>query len=161
MRSPTPADFDSFRRACARFATGVAVATVSGSGGVPHGMTVNSFTSVSAIPLLVLVCIDAACNLLPIFLSAGRYGINVLSEHQQDLSDRFAWRGHDRFDQVDWFPGKTGVPLLRGALAHLECEIRSTHREGDHTLLIAEVLFTSIGSGRPLLYFESTYGRLS
>lgn len=160
MPSPTSVDFDSFRRSCARFATGIAVATLTDAAGAPHGMTVNSFTSVSAKPPLVLICVDFDCNLLPLFRASGHYGINILSEHQQDLSDRFAVRGHDRFDQVDWYPGTTGVPLLNGALAQLECAIRGITDAGDHAILIAEVIHTSASSGRPLLYFESTYRRL-
>ncbi|MEZ5352068.1 MAG: flavin reductase family protein [Bryobacteraceae bacterium] len=161
MQSPASVDFDSFRRACARFATGITVATLTDPSGAPHGMTINSFTSVSASPPLVLICVDFDCNLLPLFRSSAHYGVNILSEHQQDLSDRFACRGHDRFDQVDWFPGAaTGVPLLRGALAHLECAIQTITDAGDHAILIAEVLHITASSGRPLLYFESTYRRL-
>ncbi|MEZ5398352.1 MAG: flavin reductase family protein [Bryobacteraceae bacterium] len=160
-RTPPPlADFDAFRRACGRFATGIAIATIADASGAPQGMTVNSFTSVSADPALVLICVDFGCNLLPAFQTASHYGINVLSERQQDLSDRFACRGHDRFDGVDWYAGETGVPLLRGSLAHLECGVKQVVDAGDHSILLGQVHYAHVFSGRPLLYFESAYRRL-
>jgi flavin reductase (DIM6/NTAB) family NADH-FMN oxidoreductase RutF len=153
-------DSNLFRRACAQFATGVAIASALDQHGLPHGMTINSFTSVSMDPPLVLICVDKTSNLLSIFEHCGHYGLSFLGHHQQALSHRFAQRGQDRFDGTPWMPGAHGVPLIPDALAHLECRITSTVTAGDHTVLIAEVISADIQSGRPLLYFESGYRRL-
>jgi flavin reductase (DIM6/NTAB) family NADH-FMN oxidoreductase RutF len=150
-----------FRRCCAKFATGVTIATVLDASGVPHGLTVNSFTSVSLAPPLVLICIDYSSNVLPLFRGARHYGINVLAADQQELSTRFATRGQDRFDGVDWTPGRTGVPLIPGVLAQIECAVRNVIEAGDHAVFLAEVVRVEHQPGRPLLYFDSGYGRLA
>ena len=149
-----------FRRACAKFATGVAVATASGEDSTPHGMTVNSFTSVSLDPPLVLMCVDHSSNLFELFRRCSHYGINVLNAHQEELSNRFAQRGFDRFDGVEWHRGRTGVPLLGGAIAQFECEVRHRVEAGDHTILIAEALYAEWHQGTPVIYFDSGYRRI-
>jgi flavin reductase (DIM6/NTAB) family NADH-FMN oxidoreductase RutF len=131
-------DSIAFRHACGRFATGITIVTVIGPDGVPHGMTVNSFTSVSLDPPLILVCIDRKATILPKLKAAKYIGVNVLEEGQQDLSSQFARRGMDRFESVPWSAGELGVPILDGALAHFECEIVSEVDGGDHLILIAE-----------------------
>ena len=152
-----------FRSVCTRFATGVAVLSVLDPDGDPHGLTVNSFTSVSAEPPLVLVCVDSASGLLPHFQHSSNYGLSFLNEHQQDLSIRFASVPECRFDGVDWRPGEiTGAPLLGGALGWMECWIRERIPAGDHHILLAEAANwrADDGSGRPLLYFNSAYTKL-
>jgi flavin reductase ActVB len=153
-------DSNLFRRACAQFATGVAIASVLDPQGLPHGMTINSFTSVSMEPPLVLICIDRTCNLLAVFERAEYYGLSFLGQDQQPLSARFAQRGQDRFDGTPWVAGSTGVPLIPDALAHLQCRVTDTVPAGDHVVLIAEVISADIHSGTPLLFYESGYRRL-
>ncbi|MCL6507227.1 MAG: flavin reductase family protein [Bryobacteraceae bacterium] len=154
-------DRDSFRRACAKFATGVAIATVRGADGAPHGLTVNSFTSVSLSPPLVLICVDHSSAVLLHFRAATAFGINVLRDSQRELSLRFARKGHDRFDGVPWSAGKTGAPLIEGVLASLECVVEQTVDAGDHTIFIGKVVAAAAHAGRPLVYYESGYHRLS
>src|SRR5271157_4807342 len=89
---------EEFRRACARYATGVTVTTVEGRDGTPEGLTVNSFTSVSLEPPLVLVCIDKSASAHPHFMAARGFAINVLAEDQIDLSQHFATSAGDRFE---------------------------------------------------------------
>ena len=153
-------DSNLFRRACAQFATGVAVASAVDEHRQPHGLTINSFTSVSLDPPMVLICIDRTSSLLAIFEQAGRYGLSFLGEPQHSLSTRFAQRGQDRFDGVQWICGASGVPLIPGALAHLECKIARSVSAGDHDILIAEVVSADIQTGSPLLYYGSAYRRL-
>lgn len=153
-------DPESFRRACAKFATGITVATVSDESGIPFGMTANSFTSVSLQPPLILFCIDYRCTLLPAFRRSQSFGINILREEQQDLSVRFASACGDRFEGVEWYRGKDGVPLLKHALANLACSSRQVIEAGDHTVLVAEVQWAEWREGRPLLYFDSRYQHL-
>jgi flavin reductase (DIM6/NTAB) family NADH-FMN oxidoreductase RutF len=150
-------DADKFRKTCARFATGIAVATISGTDGQPFGITVNSFTSVSCAPPLVLVCVDYRSSILPHFRNTAFYGINVLGEDQKDLSVRFSQAELDRFETVAWRNGETGVPLLDGVLAQMECRVTQTVEAGDHAIFIGEVVGARCRDGRPLLYFASSY----
>jgi flavin reductase (DIM6/NTAB) family NADH-FMN oxidoreductase RutF len=160
MQAATAVDPDLFRKACGRFATGIAIATVSGSDGTPFGLTVNSFTSVSCCPPLVLICVDYRCSLLPAFRSSNWYGINILEDCQQELSVRFSQRQPDRFEGLDWYRSPAGVPLFRSALASLECCVTQTVEAGDHAILIAEVTRAEWRDGEPLLYFGSAYRAL-
>jgi flavin reductase (DIM6/NTAB) family NADH-FMN oxidoreductase RutF len=161
MKLP-PVDKDQFRRACSKFATGITVASVIGIDGAPHGLTVNSFTSVSLTPPLVLFCIDVGSGVLRHFRPARFFGINVLEEHQRPVSSHFARKGHDRFTGVTWVPGKTGVPLLPGALATLECRTVRRFAVGDHLVVIGQaVAVTAAHGGKPLLYFASGYHEIS
>jgi flavin reductase (DIM6/NTAB) family NADH-FMN oxidoreductase RutF len=148
---------DLFRKSCGRFATGIAVATVSGTDGKPYGLTVNSFTSVSCCPPLVLICVDYRCNILPQFRSSSHYGVNVLTENQRALSVRFARRDLDRFDGIDWRLGQLGVPVLTGCLAVMECSVSQVVEAGDHAIFIGEVEHTEFRDGKPLLYYASAY----
>ena len=147
----------AFLEACSRFATGVAIATVLSSDGTPHGLTVSSFTSVSLQPRLVLVCVDFHCSAHPHFRANDHFAVNVLHESQEGLSIRFSEREEGRFQDVDWYSETTGAPLLRGALAILECRIRETVDAGDHAILIGEVVRAESRTGKPLLYFNRAY----
>lgn len=161
-RPEPPPEFaaEQFRLACAQFATGIAIASTLDDAGQPHGMTVNSFTSVSMHPPQVLICVDITAGLLPIITKRGGFGLSFLAEHQQDLSSRFARRGQNRFESTPWIAGQSGVPLIPGALAHMECRIDQTIHTGDHAILISRVIAADISSGRPLLYFERGYRKL-
>lgn len=156
----TTQSFDTFRRACSRFATGVAVAAVRDAGGVPHGLTVNSFTSVSLDPPLVLICIDNEASVISCFRDGTHFAINILSEGQRELSIRFATKGMDRFDGVAWTPGVGGAPLIPEALAHFECRKITTVEAGDHAIFIGRVEEMGVREGRPLLYYASDYAML-
>ena len=150
----------AFLRACAQFSTGVAIATVLDAAGAPHGMTINSFTSVSLSPPLVLVCIDHKARILDHFLTCEFFAINILRENQQTLSERFARPGEDRFGAVEWYPGETGMPLIPDALATLECAVFQRTPAGDHTILLGEVVSAVRHDGRPLVFFSSSYQSL-
>ncbi len=150
-------DETAFRRACARFATGITIASVLDASGSPHGLTVNSFTSISLRPPLVLISIDYTSNVLPYFRASTYYGISVLAERHHELSTRFAQKGMDRFNGIESVRGETGVPLVPGALAHFECATRQVIEAGDHAIFLAEVVRIECRDGDPLLYFNSAY----
>jgi flavin reductase (DIM6/NTAB) family NADH-FMN oxidoreductase RutF len=154
-------DKQAFCRTCGKFATGITVATVLDRKGGPHGMTANSFTSVSLTPPVVLICIDHRARILEHFRHAEYFGINVLEEHQRTLSVHFARSHTDRFDGVEWFPGNTGVPLLPGVLSTIECGVRQLLEMGDHTVIFGEVLHAACADGKPLVYFGSRYRKLT
>ncbi len=149
-----------YRRTCAQFATGVTVVTTLDSHGRPHGMTLNSFASVSLDPPLVLVSIDLRNAILGHFLSSPWFAVNILAEQQEDLSRRFSSPSENRFLDVDWRAGVSGVPLLDGVLAQLECSVIRTFESGDHAVLIGEVRGARHGEGKPLVFFDSGYRSL-
>ena len=151
---------DLFRKTCARFATGIAIATVAGLDQLPYGLTVNSFTSVSCCPPLVLICVDYRSNILPQFRSSSHFGINVLADDQRDLSVRFSQRESDRFIGLAWRFGETGVPLLEGCLATMECSVSQVVESGDHAIFIGEVAAADFREGNPLVYYASGYRHL-
>jgi len=149
-----------FRKACARYATGIAVATLQGPDGAPEGLTVNSFTSVSLDPPLILVCIAKTATSYPSFQVAKGFVINVLREDQIDLSQHFASSKSDRFEGIAWRSGAHGAPLLDGVLAALECAVHSSFDAGDHTVFVGQVERAESHEGVPLLYFASAYRKL-
>jgi flavin reductase (DIM6/NTAB) family NADH-FMN oxidoreductase RutF len=152
---------DEFRRVCGRFATGVAIASAVGPDGVPHGLTISSFTSVSLQPPLILICLGHAVTNIAEFRQATHFGISILGEARRSLSDRFAQKGHDRFDGVEWFSGETGVPLIAGALGTMECSTYQRIPCGDHDIFVGEVVRASVTEGKPLIYFGSGYRGLT
>ena len=151
---------EEFRRACGRFATGVTIASVLDAAGTPHGLTVNSFTSVSLEPTLVLICLGHDVSIIHHFRNAIYFGISVLADDQQALSERFARKGEDRFERVEWHPGVTGVPLLSGSLARIECSIHRRVEMGDHDIFVGEMAHADVVEGAPLIHFAGNYHRL-
>ena len=153
-------DSHSFRRACSKFATGVTIAAVIAPDGKPHGLTVNSFASVSLAPQLVSICIDYKAKDLEFFRQSASFGISILGEQQQQISNRFAARGANRFHHIAWHAGKSGAPLIDGALATFDCEVDRIVEAGDHAIFIGKVKALTAEEGRPLLYFASGYQTL-
>jgi flavin reductase (DIM6/NTAB) family NADH-FMN oxidoreductase RutF len=151
---------EEFRHACGRFATGVTIATVMDSEGVPHGLTVSSFTSVSLAPPLVSICLGHAVSLIELFRASNHFGINILTEGQRPLSDHFARKGHDRFEGVSWTPGETGVPLIYDVLAAIECQVEQRIPVGDHDIFVGRMVAMRVTEGAPLLHFASGYRKL-
>jgi flavin reductase (DIM6/NTAB) family NADH-FMN oxidoreductase RutF len=151
----------ALRGVLGRFATGVTVVSTLDSDGEPCGLTVNSFTSVSLEPPLVLVCIDHRADNHAHLLGHGWFGISVLSESQEALSRRFASRERRKFDGLDQIRGHSGVPLLVGALAHLECRLVEAFEAGDHTILLGRVERLTQFGGRPLLFYGGAYHRIA
>jgi flavin reductase (DIM6/NTAB) family NADH-FMN oxidoreductase RutF len=150
-----------FRIACGHFATGVAVLTAVSADGAPHGLTINSFVSLSLEPALVMAAIAHSSAQLPVFDTASSFAVNILTEQQQQLSALFARVTDNRFRETAWTPGKSGSPILAGALAVIECRVVRRFDEGDHRILIGEAVEAQVGEGKPLLYFRSGYGSIA
>jgi flavin reductase (DIM6/NTAB) family NADH-FMN oxidoreductase RutF len=153
-----------FRKAMGSFATGVTVITVDHEGEV-HGMTANAFTSVSLDPLLVLVCVDHRARTHAHLHAKKRFGVNVLAENQQVISEYYArpvaTHEHAEEEAGARFDRTTlGTPVLHGALAYLECRLHSVQDAGDHTIFIAEVEDVVVRVGDPLLYFRGDYRKI-
>jgi flavin reductase (DIM6/NTAB) family NADH-FMN oxidoreductase RutF len=152
-----PADF---RRALAQFASGVTAVTTRDAEGKPLGLTVTAFSSVSLDPPLVLICVDERSETHAAFRHSRAFGVSVLSEDQEDVSRQFAWGGPQKFEKTALAEGVTGMPLVSGALAHLECRLVAAHAAGDHTIYVGEIVALSARPGRPLLYHQGRYRRL-
>ena len=157
-----PIDQDAFKEALRGWASGVTVVT-SRAGDKVHGMTVSAFSSVSADPPLVLVCANRASKTHGVIEEGGVFAVNILAEHQQDVSNVFASSKHEdsRLERVRWREGETGAPLIDEALASFECEVRSAHHEGSHTIYIGRVEAVHTTDAAPLLYYKGGYRSLS
>jgi 3-hydroxy-9,10-secoandrosta-1,3,5(10)-triene-9,17-dione monooxygenase reductase component len=158
-------DSESFRDVMGRFATGVSVITTLDAAGAPAGITVSAMSSVSLEPPLVMVALARKRFITPIVDATGRFAVNVLRHDQQALADCFAHApvspGREEFCGADWHAGPTGLPLLDGILASLECTVIQTFAVGDHELFIGRVDSLGVdGAGDPLLYFRRQYLRV-
>lgn len=156
-----PIDPASFRQALAQFSSGVTVVTTRSADGRPLGLTVTAFCSVSLEPPLVLVSVDARSEANAGLRASGLFAVSVLAEGQADVSRQFARAGPEKFARVALETGENGLPLVTGALAHLECAVRSTHAEGDHLLYVGEIGRAVVRPGRPLVYHRGGYRHLA
>jgi flavin reductase (DIM6/NTAB) family NADH-FMN oxidoreductase RutF len=151
-----------FREVVGRFPTGVTVVSAH-AGGRHHGMTANSFTSVSLDPVLVLVCVERDARLHDLVLAAGEWGVSVLAADQEGVSRLFAERGRSSADALrsvrHRYGELTGAVLLDGALATFECRTVAVHGGGDHIVLLGEVLGMGLPrpEAGPLVYYRGGY----
>jgi 3-hydroxy-9,10-secoandrosta-1,3,5(10)-triene-9,17-dione monooxygenase reductase component len=175
---------EHFRKVMGHFVTGVTVVTTfeehppqashagrngmraSAVAGRPKGITVNALTSVSLEPPLVMIALDRRRRFTPTLHAAGRFAVNVLGEGQQALSDCFAGADvtpdREAFCGAAWTPGETGVPLLDGAIATLECTTTDIVAAGDHDIFIGRVdaMANEEHHAMPLLYYRRRYLRI-
>ena len=155
-------DTRAFRQALGCYPTGVAVVTASIPGGEHTGITVNSFTSVSLDPPLVLWCIDRKSNRFDAFIHAKHYTISLLGTAHETVSARLAKQGAHSLDGIDLLDTELGPPALADALALFECEAEAVHQGGDHAILVGRVLrFARREAGEPLVYYKGKYGALA
>jgi flavin reductase (DIM6/NTAB) family NADH-FMN oxidoreductase RutF len=152
----------AFRQAMSSFPTGVTVVTVATGDGSMYGVTVNSFSSVSLDPMLVLVCLNENSRGIGLIERAEAFAVNVLSAGQRDVARWFASRhrpdGSMMFDGVPFEPGVTGCPLLAGAAASFECRLGQSHRAGDHLIVLGEVVaLVHRPELEPLIFHDGTY----
>jgi len=163
--APTSPTTSEFRLALGQFATGVTVVTAERRPGQVHGMTANSFTSVSLDPLLILICVSHVAQLLPLVRRQKRFGVNILKDHQRAISEYFARTEENAETEkrlgVRYRWTQTGIPLLEGALAHLACKVVASHAAGDHTIFVAEVESVEVYDGEPLLYLRGNYRQVA
>jgi flavin reductase (DIM6/NTAB) family NADH-FMN oxidoreductase RutF len=151
----------TLRDALGCFATGVTVVTCVDLVGTPAGLTVNSFTSVSLEPPLLLVCVHKLAASAEALIGASHFAINVLQTGQQPASMRFSTRDEDRFGVTPWSRGEAGAPILKESLGVFACERFAVYDGGDHHLLVGQVVKASFDGGLdPLLYFRGRYRRL-
>ncbi len=148
------------RRIMGFFATGVTVVTTV-AGGEFRGMTANAVTSLSLDPPLVMVAVDKGAQ-MHVHLTESRYfALNILSEEQEAVSGQFARPGPKDFSNVATMTFATGAPVLTDALGHVECLLADVLRAGDHDIFVGEIVAGDAGSGRPLLFYQGKYRRMS
>ncbi len=148
---------DRLRYVLGHFATGVTLVTAHGADG-PVGMAVNSFTSVSLDPPLVLFCPARTSSTWPAIRDAGRFCINVMGSEHAEFTRRFCQRPADRFADIGWADRPSG-PALDSAVAWIECEVREEHEAGDHTIVVAHVSGIDVADEvDPLVFFRGSYG---
>lgn len=156
-------DFDirAYREALGSFPTGVAVVTAVGAGS--HvGITVNSFTSVSLDPPLVLWCMDRKSGRHDVFAAAPAFTVNILGTAHKAVSARLAKPGEHSLDGIAQIPTELGPPALADSLAVFECLREQTLEAGDHTILLGRVLrFSRHSRSAPLVYYSGKYSALA
>jgi flavin reductase (DIM6/NTAB) family NADH-FMN oxidoreductase RutF len=166
-RSLAAKNFDcrAFRDTLGCFATGVTVITAltpnGEKNGVPVGLTISSFNSVSLDPPLILWSLSADSPILEAFRGATHYAINVLAAEQQEISDNFAARTGDRFAGVSTHIGAHGLPLIDGCCAYFECANEAQYPGGDHLIFVGRVEHFVQGEPvSPLIFHGGRYREL-
>ena len=149
---------DLFRRVMGSFASGVTIVTTLDDDGQPRGFTASGMSSLSLDPRLLLVCVSTTSTTLAAIQARGAFVVNILTEAQRDLAQRFAARLEGKFAGIAWRPGTTGTPVLNDALAHAECRVYRIYEGGDHIIILGEVVAAAAGDAVPLLYFRGRYG---
>ncbi|WP_225829260.1 flavin reductase family protein [Streptomyces naphthomycinicus] len=156
-----------FKEVMSHWASGVTVVTTAGPTGRPHGFTASSFTVVSLDPPTVLVCLDRTADCAPAFAGAPWLAVHILGDGQREVAGRFARKGTDKFAGLVTVPGRSGTPLLPGAVATLECRTVRRLPVGDHIVLFAEVREARTATAEdgpatdpPLLYHRRAFHAL-
>lgn len=155
----TAVPHEVFRDVIGRFASGVTVITTTADG-VDFGTTASAVSSLSLEPPMLLICLNRTSDTQGAVVKAGVFGVNILAEDQGEIAYRFAKKGPHKFEGLALLRGRTGVPLVEHALAHLECEVEETVTAGTHTVFLARVQQAAGGEGAPLTYFRGRFGRL-
>jgi len=159
--SRIPAEY--LRHAMRQWTTGVTIVTTQ-LGEQRHGMTVNSFTSLSLEPPLVTVTLAIGTRTQMMVEQSGLFGVTILNENQGEISDRFAGRipeGADRFAGLETFQIHSGVPFIQGGLAYLDCKVVFSYAMQSSKMYIGEVVAIHPGQeGQPLIYHNRLYHRL-
>lgn len=149
------------RDALGKFATGVCIVTAISKQGEAIGMTINSFSSVSLEPPLVLWSIQYTSECFETFNAAEKFAVNILAIEQEELSNAYARKGGHGLVESHYRVGKTGSPILRDVLASFECRQWARYPGGDHLIIVGEVLELVVRpSGRPLLFHTGKYGQI-
>ena len=159
-----PLDGQQLRQVMRRWATGVTVVTTLADGQT-HGITVNSFTSLSLEPTLCLICIDKRARAHEAIRSAGGFVVNLLAAGQEDLSNRFAGRRPDLadpFDGLTMAAAPSGAPVFADVLGYLECSLHAELPGGDHTIYVGRVEHAQATADDrpPLVFFGGRYRAL-
>ncbi len=158
--SPRVLEARHFRDVLGSFTTGVVVVTTVGDDGRPIGLTVNSFNSVSLDPPLILWSLALKSPSLRAFRTHEYFAINILAEDQEPLCRQFAKPAADKFSDIQFDTGLTGVPVLHSTAAHLECRTYARYPGGDHEIYVGEVKAVQDHGASPLVFYRGAVRRL-
>jgi flavin reductase (DIM6/NTAB) family NADH-FMN oxidoreductase RutF len=150
-----------FRSVLGRFATGVTIMTAASTEGLRAGVTASSFNTLSLDPPLVLWSLALTAPSLTVFRAAARFVVNILAEDQVAIAMQFARPSDDKFRGVDTRLGLGGVPLICGAIAHLECVVERRVPGGDHELYIGEIVRVEADERQPLIFSKGKFGQFA
>jgi flavin reductase (DIM6/NTAB) family NADH-FMN oxidoreductase RutF len=152
----TSVDAAALRRTMASFATGVSVITTEQDGEL-HGMTLNSLTSVSLEPPLLLVCLVRDARTAVAAQARGAFVVNILRERQHGIATHFAKRGDNRVAGGELVTDGAGIPYIQNALALLHCDVDAVHDGGDHVIIVGRIRECTANDGTPLVFFRGSY----
>ena len=147
---------DNFKKTLSKFATGITVVATNKKS-ILYGKTINSFSSLSLSPPLVLFSLDIKSSKLNIFKNSNTVSINVLSGNQKNISNNFAQKNPD-WNNIEYETLKNGNPIIKKCVSNLDCEIINKIKKGDHIIFICRVINVSTDDKlKPLIYFNSKY----
>ncbi len=155
--NPPPIDSMLLRKTLGCFPTGVIVVTTLGDHGLPVGMTINSFSSVSLEPPLVLWSIARSAPSHGAFRTHPGFTLNILSDEQQLVSKQFATPSDEKFKGIDWQPGFKGTPVIQDAVAVLQCKTYQVYDGGDHEIFLGEVVDFKSSDKKPLVFYNGQF----
>lgn len=157
----TVVDPTQFRDVLGAFCSGITVITAVGADGTPHGMTCQSFSSLSLDPPMVVFAPARTSTTWPHIREVAHFCVNILAEDQNGISDAMSRRGTDKYAGIAWTPSPGGVPHLAGAAAWIDCDLAAEHDGGDHTIVVGAVRALARGEAqKPLLYHHGRYAFL-
>ena len=156
-KAPQPFDPKDFRQALGMFATGVTIVSAKAEDGTLVGVTANSFNSVSLEPPMVLWSLAKKARSLPVFSTTSHWNVHILSNEQEELSNRFAKAGEYKFAGLALDPSSNSAPLLQGCSARFQCRTAFQYEGGDHTIFVGEVTHYDSSNRPPLLYVTGGY----
>lgn len=158
---PTPIDRRVFREIMGRFPTGVAIVAARSTDGSPIGVTVNSFTSVSLDPPLILFCLSRTARSFSGFAAASVFSVNFLGRDRRALSQRFAMSPFD-WQGVETETWETRAPILSEAAAAIDCRVAARHDGGDHEIIVGRVVaMAMLADTPPLVYYRGAYSEVT
>ena len=164
MKQTTILNSEQLRQSMRAWSSGVTIVTAA----IPdeqHGMTVSSFTSIALEPPLIIISLQTDSRTHDIVSQANAFGVTILAQDQQELSDRFAGRGGDEEDRLTGVETETlvtGAPFIKGGLAYIDCRVSQAIPVGSNTLFLAEVVAAQgDGEGQPLVYHDRKYRKLT
>lgn len=148
-----------FRQVLGSYPTGVSAVTAMGADGLPVGMVVGTFTSVSLDPPLVGFLPDKKSTSWPQIEAAGRFCVNVLASDQQEICRQLSARGPEKFVGVEYALSQHNLPVIANAIASIECSLHSVVEAGDHWIVLGRVLALEITRDEdPMLFHRGRYG---
>ena len=148
-------EIEAFKTALSKFLTGITVVTAVDDVGDPIGMTVNSFSSVSLDPPLVLWSIDKKQPSYNFYKKSNGYVVNILSKNQLELCNLFSSQTKNKFKNIKWQRSANGFPLIKDCLAWFDCVKWEDYPGGDHQILVGKVTSFKFSNLEPLAYWNS------